>query len=237
MNLKRENIFLTSKLWGTCFRKEKGEKCLRNTLKDLRTEYLDLYLLHWPFAFKQKEDLESLKTQEGFPILDNVPLKETWQMMESFVDRGLVRNIGVSNFSVNQIKEILSFARIKPFVNQIECHPFLPEDKVIKYCFTNDIKVTAYSPLGGGRGIKDLLSNPIVLKASQDAKITPAQVLLAWNLQRGLSVIPKTAHYQRAKENFVDFTVDPKHLQEISKISERHRFCDPKTFWNIPYPE
>lgn len=235
-NILRKDIFITSKLWCTYFRKERAEECLKNTLRDLKTDYVDLYLMHWPFAFKEQKGLTSVKDSNGFPVLDQVSFEETWRVMESFVDKKLVKHIGVSNFSVEQIKEILSFARIKPSVNQIENHPYLPEPEVVKFCQENDIHVTAYSPLGGSW--KPVLRDDSTVKAAATMlNISPAQLLLNWQVKRGLSVIPKTSNPKRLLENFTRVEIPENVSEMLFSIETRHRYCDPQTFWNIAYPE
>lgn len=223
---KREEIFVTSKLWNTDHHPRNVEKACRQTLKDLQLEYLDLYLIHWGIAFANDKDLEP------------VSIQETWRAMEQLVEKGLVRSIGVSNFTTPMIVDLLSYAKIKPVVNQIEIHPYNTQEELINYCHKQQIQVTAYSPLGSlGDSREKPLTNKIVTDIAKTHQKTPAQVLIKWSLQKGLVVIPKSLNADRISENIdvFDFELSDKEMKQISQLNRNHRFVDPSEWWGIPY--
>ena len=145
--MKREDLFVTSKIWLTFFRKDRVAICAKKILDALQLKYIDLLLLHWPFCMKQQDDV-IFPTENDKVIGDDVDYVEAYQGLEALVDQGLVRSIGVSNFTVEQLKRLLSVARIKPVTNQVELHPYLVQAELKKYCNDNGIVLTAYSPLG-----------------------------------------------------------------------------------------
>jgi diketogulonate reductase-like aldo/keto reductase len=196
-SVKREDIFITSKVNNCDHARENLRLAVGRSLSKLRIDYLDLYLIHWPIATKKGED--------GKDVLVDIPLIETWRALEELVDEGKIRSIGVSNFSIRHLEEILSQCRIKPVTNQIECNPLLNNEKVVQFCMKNGIVVTAYSPLGKA-GSKyqfksDLLNHPDLVRIAEKYKRSPAQVALKWQLQRGIIVIPKSVTPERIKSN------------------------------------
>ncbi|PNF24354.1 1,5-anhydro-D-fructose reductase, partial [Cryptotermes secundus] len=150
--IKREDIFVTSKLWNTYHKPELVQQGLRKTLADLGLKYLDLYLMHWPFAFKEGEVLMP-KDENGQLIPSDVDYVDTWKEMEECVKSGLTKSIGLSNFNSEQIQRVLDIATIKPVVNQVECHPYLNQSKLIAFCKERGIVITAYCPLGSPNSI------------------------------------------------------------------------------------
>ncbi|KAH8869706.1 Aldo-keto reductase family 1 member B1 [Schistosoma japonicum] len=204
LRLKREDIFITSKLWNTFFRPEHVRKACEETLKNLRLNYLDLYLIHWPVPLKHGGDLFPTDSN-GQLCLDNVPHEDTWKEMEKLVDEGLVKSIGLSNFNKRQIQNILEHCRIKPANLQIEIHANFPNIKLVEYAQSVGLTVTAYAPLGSpahSPGKVNLLTKPCVLEIAHRHKKTPAQVLLRYLLQRKLIVVPKSVTFKRIEENF-----------------------------------
>lgn len=204
MNLNREDIFITSKLWSTFMRPELVKVACKNTLKDLHLNYVDLYLIHWPVAF-QPGGADFPKGDDGYILYDNVPLEDTWREMERLVDEGLVKSIGLSNFNRKQIDRILKCCRIKPVNLQVEIHANFPNSNLVDYAKSVGMTVTAYAPLGSpgaSPGSVNLLTAPWVETIAKKHNKTSAQVLLRYLIQRGIAVVPKSVTPGRIKENF-----------------------------------
>ncbi|CAG2210238.1 AKR1B [Mytilus edulis] len=254
--ITRKDIFVTSKLWNTCHRPDLVRSSLKKSLEDLGLSYLDLYLVHWPMGYQDDLGLSyldmyllhwpmgyqvSMTDDLGLSYLDmyllhwpighQVNFVETWKALEDCVDEGLVKDIGLSNFNSKQIERLLEVARIKPSNNQVECHLHLAQNKLIEYCKSKNITVTAYSPLGspGNKRKQEVWENtktrsnpetdkyiircphtpaleePVVKQLASQKNKTPAQILLRFLLQRGLAVIPKSVTQVRITENFQVF--------------------------------
>jgi alcohol dehydrogenase (NADP+) len=219
----REDIFVTTKLWNTNHRPERVEPAFEASLDRLRLRYLDLYLIHTPFAF-QPGDEQDPRDQNGNVLYDDgVTLLDTWRAMESLVDGGKCRAIGLSDISLNELLPIYESARIKPAVVQVEAHPYLPETELLEFCKENGMEFLAFAPLGHGMR-PGLLEDPVVSAVAARVGKTPAQVLLAWAVQRGTAVLttPKTA--ARARENFDIFALPGDAFSEINRIQTRQRF-------------
>jgi len=220
--IARADLFITSKLWNSNHRPERVKPAFEASLSRLGLEYLDLYLIHTPFAF-QPGDEQDPRDQNGNVIYDNgVTLLDTWRAMESLVDHGKCRAIGLSDVSLNELIPIYEAARIKPAAVQIEAHPYLPELELLKFCKEKGIVFLAFAPLGHGMH-PGLIEDPVILAIAARVGKTPAQVLLAWAVQRGTAVLttPKTA--ARAKENFDISTLPEDAFNEISRIQTRKR--------------
>jgi alcohol dehydrogenase (NADP+) len=220
--IAREDIFVTTKLWNTNHRPERVEPALEASLSRLGLNYLDLYLIHTPFAF-QPGDEQDPRDQNGNVLYDRgVTLLETWRAMESLVDRGRCRAIGLSDIGLDGLRPIYEAARIKPAVVQVEAHPYLPETELLQFCKEKDIVFLAFAPLGHGTR-QGPLEDPVISGIAARVGRTPAQVLLAWAVQRGTALLttPKTA--ARARENFNISALPEDALDEINRIQTRQR--------------
>lgn len=220
--ITREDIFVTTKLWNTNHRPERVERAFEASLDRLGLKYLDLYLIHTPFAFQPGSEQDP-RDQNGNVIYDNaVTLLDTWRAMESLVDHGKCRAIGLSDISLNELLPIYESARIKPAVVQVEAHPYLPESELLEFCKEKGIVLLAFAPLGHGMH-PGLLEDPVILAIASRVGKTPAQVLLAWAVQRGTAVLttPKTA--ARARENFDISALPEDAFNEINRIQTRQR--------------
>jgi alcohol dehydrogenase (NADP+) len=220
--IAREDIFVTTKLWNSNHRPERMEPAFEASRDRLKLKYLDLYLIHTPFAF-QPGDEQDPRDQNGNVIYDSgVTLLDTWRAMETLVDHGRCRAIGLSDVSLNQVLPIYEAARIKPAVIQVESHPYLPETELLQFCKEKGIVFLAFAPLGHGMR-PGLLEDPVISAIAARVGKTPAQVLLAWAVQRGTALLttPKTA--DRAKENFNISALPEGALDEINRIQTRQR--------------
>ena len=231
---RREDIWVTSKLWNSFHKRKQAIPAIENTLKDLRLDYLDLYLIHWPVALK--EGILFPEKPEDCYTLGEVPLEETWKGMEDCLDVGLTRHIGVSNFSISKMETVIASAHIKPEVNQIEVNPYMQQRETVKFCRDNGICVTAYSPLGKGdiareRGL-NLFRDPLIIDIAKRRKCTVPQVLLRWALQKGLVVIPKSVTPSRIRENFdaVDVHLTDVDMMEITTLDKENRISTGNAF-------
>ena len=220
--IAREDIFVTTKLWNSNHRPERVQPAFEASLGRLGLKYLDLYLIHTPFAFQPGDDQDP-RDENGNILYDHdVTLLDTWKAMESLVDGGNCRAIGLSDIALDALKPIYDSARIKPAVVQVEAHPYLPETELLQFCNEKGIAFLAFAPLGHGMK-PGLLEDPVISAIAARVGKTPAQVLLAWAIQRGTAVLttPRTA--ARAKENF-DISALPKEvLDEINGIQIRQR--------------
>jgi alcohol dehydrogenase (NADP+) len=220
--IAREHIFVTTKLWNSNHRPERVEPAFEASLDRLGLKYLDLYLIHTPYAF-QPGDEQDPRDQDGNVIYDSgVTLLDTWRAMESLVDHGRCRAVGLSDIGLNELLPIYESARIKPAVVQVESHPYLPETELLEFCREKGVVFLAFAPLGHGMK-PGLLEDAVILSIAARVGKTPAQVLLAWAVQRGTALLttPKTA--ARARENF-DITALPEDaFDEINRIQTRQR--------------
>jgi len=236
--VSREELWITSKLWCNAHGRDNVEAALRRTLADLGLEWLDLYLIHWPVPIKPGVAFPS----SGEDLLPpaQMPIRDTWEGMEGVLEAGLTRHIGVSNFSSHKLHELLAHCRIRPEVNQVERHPLLQQPALVADCAAEGIHITAYSPLGsqdrpaGLKGADEpvLLKNPVIEAIAAERGCTPAQVLLAWHLQSGISTIPKSVSPARLKENLAaaEITLTPADLEQIGALDQNLRLVS-GSFW------
>jgi alcohol dehydrogenase (NADP+) len=223
--IAREEIFVTTKLWNTNHRPERVEPAFAASLDRLRLDYLDLYLSHTPFAF-QPGDEQDPRDPDGNVIYDHgVTLLDTWSAMEGLVDRGKCRAIGLSDIGLDELVRLYESARIKPAVVQVEAHPYLPETELLEFCKQKGIVLLAFAPLG--HGIRPgPLEDPVILAIAARLGRTPAQVLLAWAVQRGTALLSTTRTPARARENFGIAALPEDAFEEINRIETRQRFND-----------
>lgn len=246
----REEVFVTSKLWNTHHRRDQVRAACENTLRELGLEYLDLYLMHWGIATQAANDasagspetLQQKFDEQGALVTDTVSIRETWEAMEELVDAGLVKAIGVANFGAPMLNDLMSYARIKPAVNQVELHPYLPQEALVEFCINNGIVVTAYSPLGSpgnvaGKELPSLLRNETIIGIAEAHGVSPAQVLIRWALERGTSVIPKSVTPERILQNadIAGFELSQQDHEAIQRLDQGIRFVDPSDLWRFPY--
>jgi alcohol dehydrogenase (NADP+) len=218
----RQDIFVTTKLWNSNHRPERVEPAFKASLERLGLEYLDLYLIHTPFAFKAGDEQDP-RDEHGNVIYDReVTLLDTWKALESLVDHGKCRAIGLSDITLDQVKPLYESARIKPAVVQVESHPYLPETELLEFCKAKDIVLLAFAPLGHGMK-PGLLEDPVVAGIAAGIGKTPAQVVLAWAIQRGTAVLTTPKSAARARENFDLSRLPEDAFQEINRIQTRQR--------------
>ena len=223
--IAREDIFVTTKLWNTNHRPERVEPAFQASLDRLKLDYLDLYLIHTPFAFQPGEEQDP-RGPDGNVIYDrDVTLLETWSAMESLVDHGRCRAIGLSDISLDKLVPIYESAKIKPAVVQVESHPYLPETELLEFCKAKGIVLLAFAPLGHGMR-PGLLEDPVITAIATRTGKTPAQVLLAWAVQRGTALLTTPKNTDRAKENFNISALPQNAFDEISRIQTRQRLND-----------
>jgi alcohol dehydrogenase (NADP+) len=220
--IAREDIFVTTKLWNSNHRPERVQPAFDASLDRLRLDYLDLYLIHTPFAF-QPGDEQDPRDQNGNVIYDDgVTLLDTWRAMESLVDHGRCRAIGVSDITLDGLLPIYEAARIKPAAVQVESHPHLPETELLEFCKEKGIVLLAFAPLGHGMK-PGLLEDPVISAVAARVGKTPAQVLLAWAVQRGTALLTTPKSAARAKENFDISALPEDAFNEINRIQTRQR--------------
>ncbi len=236
--VQRKDLWVTSKLWNSDHLRADVLPALERTLADLGLQYLDLFLVHWPVSLRPGVTFP----RGGKDYLSDAeaPMSETWAGMEQTVMRGLCRHIGVSNFSRGRIEQLLDSATIRPVVNQVECHPYLAQSDLVRWTGEQDMVLTAYSPLGSADRSEmlkkpdepALLEDPEIVELAGEHKLSPAQILIAWALNRGTSVIPKSSNPQRLRENFAagETKLGAEDMATIDRLDRNYRFVD-GSFW------
>lgn len=236
--IKREEVWVTSKLWNDSHQKEHVIPALKQTLKDLQLDYLDLYLMHWPVAFKHGVGFP--EKDDDYLSLEEVPIIETWNAMIEAKKQGLVKHIGVSNFSIKKMEDLMSKTEDIPEMNQVELHPFLQQDSLLDFSKKNNIHLTAYSPLGSGDRIKEmkaenepsLLEEPVIKKIAEKHSATPGQILISWSVERGTAVIPKSTSKGHIISNLESEKIhlDSQDMEEIAKLDRHFRYVTGEFF-------
>ena len=244
----RDELWVTSKLWNTYHRREHVEAACRKSLEDLGLDYFDLYLVHFPIALSYVDFNDRYPPEWIFDPeaenpgmqLDAVPLSETWGAMEKLVEVGLCRQIGICNYSTSLVHDLMSYARIKPAMLQVESHPYHTQEALLRTAQQYGIAVTAFSPLGALSYVSldmatandSVLTAPVVIAAAQRIGATAAQVVLRWGIQRGTAVIPKTSNPQRLVENLhlSELSLNEDEMAAISALNQNRRFNDPGHF-------
>ncbi len=244
----REELWVTSKLWNTYHRRQHVRPAIERSLSELGLDYLDLYLIHFPIHLKYVAPETRYPPGWYFDPsvemprmeIEAVPLAETWGAMEALHAAGLAKHIGVSNFCCSLLRDLLSYASVRPSVLQVESHPYLVQEKLLRYCQQEQIAYTAFSPLGAGsyvplgmaQACDSVLEQSVVHQIAEQQGRTPAQVLLRWGVQRGTAVIPKTSRLERLKENLdlFNFTLSDAQMNQISALDQHRRFNDPGVF-------
>ena len=222
--IKREDVFIGTKLWNNNHRPERVKPAFEASLKRLQLDYIDLYLIHTPFAF-QPGDEQDPRDENGKVIYDDgVTLLDTWRALESLVDEGRCKAIGLSDVDVEKAKEITESARIKPAVVHVESHPYLPEWELLEFCNQHGIVFQAFAALGHSSE-PNLLEDPVITSIAKKVNKTPAQVVLAWAVQRGTALLTTSKTESRIKENFDISTLPEDAMKEIREgIKTRQRF-------------
>ncbi|MCS4432799.1 aldo/keto reductase [Aquiflexum gelatinilyticum] len=242
--VKREELFITSKLWNSNHRLDDVVPALKKTLKDLQLECLDLYLIHWPISFKK--GVLFAQTREEFYTYGDVPLSQTWEGMEEVKKMGLAKHIGVSNFNITKLEEIIKSSQFAPEMNQVEMHPFLPQDKLVNFCRSKNILMTAYSPLGSGdratankkANEPSLLENEVVKEIASKHRVSSAQILISYSVHRNIAVIPKSVNQDRIVQNLasIEVNLDEIDMQKLANIGTAYRFIDGSFFTGTQSP-
>jgi diketogulonate reductase-like aldo/keto reductase len=223
-SVRRDDVFVTAKLWNTNHRPERVKPAFDASRKRLRVDTVDCYIIHTPFAFKPGDDQDP-RDEQGKVIYDTgVTLLETWQALENLVDDGHCRSVGLSDITLEKLREIVAVARIKPSVVQVESHPYLPEWELLDFCKEHGIVLQAFAPLGHSME-PNVLEDPVMTAIAQRLHKTPAQVALAWALERGTAFLTTSKTPSRIEENFDISTLPEDAMREIrDSITTNVRF-------------
>lgn len=234
----RNELWITSKLWNNRHKKVDIQPTIEITLDSLKLEYLDLYLIHWPVALLNSVNYP----KDGSEMVDlkHIPLVETWQGMIALKENNLTKHIGVSNFSIKKINELINETGVCPEALQLELHPFLQQNKIVDFANANNIIITGFCPLGSSdrpinritEGEPKLFENKTIIDIAQEKGNTPAQIMLAWAINRGTLVIPKSVNPQRLKENLeaANIELTPLEMEKINQLDQHYRYIK-GDFW------
>lgn len=219
--VKRSDLFITGKLWNSFHREVMVRPALEKSLSDLGVDYLDLYLIHWPMAFKDGWETKLMGPDGRVPYSD-AEFTDTWEIMENLVREGLIRSIGVSNFNQQQIEWLLKCAQIKPVMNQVECHPYLNQSKMLEFCRSKDIAMTGYRVLGLLNDPRTAIHDPLISDMAKKYGKTRAQVMIKFQLERGVIAIAKSSHHDNIQSNLdvFDFELETDDMAFIMKLDK-----------------
>lgn len=235
--LKREDLFICTKFWNHMHKPEDVKYSFEQSLKKLGLDYIDLFLVHWPIASERTEDYQVKLGADGKHITDKELTENpepTWRALEALYESKKVRAIGVSNWTIPGLKKLLAFAKVKPTVNQIEIHPFLPNEELVTFCLEHDVLPEAYSPLGSQNQVpttgEKVRTNKTLNEVADRSGRSLAQVLLAWGLRRGYAVLPKSSTPSRIESNFLVPTLSDADFEAVNNVAKgRHtRFVNMK---------
>ena len=236
----REDLWITSKLWNNRHKKDDIQPAFEITLKDLTLDYIDLYLIHWPVVLQNQASYA--QQSSDLISLSEIPLTQTWQGLIDLKEKGLTKHIGVSNFSIKKVNQITEESGIVPEVLQIELHPFLQQQKILNFAQEKGIFLTGYCPLGSADrpAVRILENEPklfqqqVILDIAKDKDISPAQVILAWAVNRGTSVIPKSVNPERLKQNLeaADIELSTQEMTKMNSLDLHYRYIK-GDFWCI----
>lgn len=236
--VKREDLWITSKLWNNRHRTEDVQPAIEKSLRLLQIDYLDLYLIHWPVALVRSVNYP--QKAHDMISLNELPLSETWQAMIEVKEKGLTHHIGLSNFSIKKVSQLRDETGVLPEALQVELQPFLQQKPLVDFARQNNIALTGFCPLGSADrpasriqpNEPKLFENKTILAIAQEKDCTPAQIMLAWAVNRGTSVIPKSVHEGRLKENLAaaDIVLSAEQMDRMASVDQHYRFIK-GDFW------
>uniref|UniRef100_A0A3P8Y8L4 alcohol dehydrogenase (NADP(+)) n=1 Tax=Esox lucius TaxID=8010 RepID=A0A3P8Y8L4_ESOLU len=244
--IRRQDMYIVSKLWCTHHATNDIQVCLNKSLSDLQLDYLDLYLVHFPVGLKKVDD-ELFPMKDGEILTTDIDYLDVWKGMEALLASGKVKSIGVSNFNILQLERLLSVAKVPPAVNQVELHPYLVQSDLVEFCKSRNIALIAYSPLGSPGRPKDLhrgdtdpgrlLEDPVVGDVAKKHRRSPAQVLLRYNVQQGIAVIPKSVKPNHILENtkIFNFSLSEEDMSALRGLDRGWKCCVIDSLKSHPY--